>query len=443
MGTLLQNTAEGGTNGTALTSGNSGGASGTAFSFLTGTNTVVFSNVSPMHGSLCYTIDATTDTSSRIAGFAFATPSDQVAIRFYIRLNSAISATGYSVMQLRSASALAAGLSIKNNSDLYLSDTASQISANGFIPTQGTWYRLEFVINRATGAFTYNMYVGDSTTPFKTTTGTGNFGAEPLSEIRLFKTNATSSGSISIDSIAIEDGRTTEIGPYVAIVPLTVSVGADQAIKGDEVASITATPSGGTGSNTYTWSKVSGPTGGSFSSTSTSSTTFKPDAVGTYTLKCVVSDGTSSVNDTLDVVVTARTLADSAAFTTLDTTGWTLTLGTAANAVAALSDALDTSYLTSGDNPASLILKGAVGISKPDPGQDLTVTVRAKRNNGTSGSITAKLLDGTSVISTKTINAIGTTFADYTVVFPSTDVANVAADSWGFDVKVQLEATAA
>ena len=61
MTTTYTNNAEGGSNGTTVTTGNSGGASGTAFDSITNTHT--FSSSSPYDGSLSYST-VTTGTAA-------------------------------------------------------------------------------------------------------------------------------------------------------------------------------------------------------------------------------------------------------------------------------------------------------------------------------------------------------------------------------------------
>lgn len=64
--TVLVNSFEGGTNGTTITTGNSGGGSGNAFDTVTipGGSTVTYSNTVSAHGTLSSAVATTTDTSS-------------------------------------------------------------------------------------------------------------------------------------------------------------------------------------------------------------------------------------------------------------------------------------------------------------------------------------------------------------------------------------------
>lgn len=130
-------------------------------------------------------------------------------------------------------------------------------------------------------------------------------------------------------------------------------------------------------------------------------------------------------------------------FTNIDASiGWN-NVGGAVDLLAALRDNDDDTYARSGEDPSSQLLRGVIGVSKPDPGVDLTLKVRSKRNSGSSGTIVAKLMDGSTVYSTKTLtSSLGTSDADYTVVFPAADFAAIPSSSWGKTVKIALEGTA-
>lgn len=225
---------------------------------------------------------------------------------------------------------------------------------------------------------------------------------------------------------------------------VTVSVTATPgSIYPGQTSTVAATPSGGSGTKTYAWTKTSGPTA-TFTDATAASTTFTPTGgAGTYVLRCTVTDASGSTYSEVTVNVTAPTTSNPATVTNVTTsTGWT-NVGGAASLVAAMADASDATFARSPNNPTSSPLVGDLPISKPSAGGDVTVTLRLRRTNSTSGSVVVKLLEGAAVRSTKTISTLTSSFADYQVVFPAADLAAIADTSWGVSVAVRVEATAA
>src|SRR3546814_17446755 len=81
------------------------------------------------------------------------------------------------------------------------------------------------------------------------------------------QTGGSATGSIVANAL-FEEGAA---GPD----PLSVSVGADQAVYVGQTATVTATADGGSEAYTYAWTRVSGPTG-SFLNAGQASTVFTP-----------------------------------------------------------------------------------------------------------------------------------------------------------------------
>lgn len=109
-------------------------------------------------------------------------------------------------------------------------------------------------------------------------------------------------------------------------------------------------------------------------------------------------------------------------------TGWTPTGGTA---VGVLADT-DGATLLTATAPSGLHLTGTLGaLTPPTAGTNVTLTLTVDKIGATTGSVTAKLLEGATVRSTQTVSAIpnGTAGAavtgTVTVTFPAADVAAV------------------
>lgn len=228
--TLLTNTAEGGSNGTAVTTGNSGVASGTAFTVVSaGTGgTITYSSTTPHHGSLCYDFDQST-----AANLCYVTIDDTAAtswaVRFYLRLDALPSAT------------LQFPAGVRDAADTHLCrvqmTAAGQIqivggATNGTATTgtalaAGTWYRFEFYgsgLNSAAGSATCEVYAGDATgTPQLTATLSGFTTAAAATRVRYGKGSSATVGW-QLDDLAQNLGTATPLGPSSAGSTITVTI---------------------------------------------------------------------------------------------------------------------------------------------------------------------------------------------------------------------------
>lgn len=206
---------------------------------------------------------------------------------------------------------------------------------------------------------------------------------------------------------------------------------------------VTATATGGSGTKSYSWTRVSGPVG-TFASPAAASTTFTPTGgAGTYDLRCTVSDASGTQANDVNVFVSEP--ASYVTYTSVDVaTGWTPTGGTN---LQVLTDASGSTYVTSSANPTSLELTGTLGALTPPPaGQPLTVLIDCDKISASSGSVVAKLYEGTTLRSTVTVSSIPNGVASspvsgqITVNFPAADIAAVT--SWA-SLKLTLLCTSA
>jgi hypothetical protein len=164
------NSAEGGTNGTGVTTGNSGGASGTAWELVNlGTGgAIAFSNVTPKEGSLCYLCTPASSQQQFLRWTEAA--ADSAMLSVYIRFATLPGATSY-YLALRSTSAQTCQMTISSTGRVAVQDAASTVlstSAVGEVITIDTWYRLELRGVKGTtssnGTIQAAFYLGDSTT---------------------------------------------------------------------------------------------------------------------------------------------------------------------------------------------------------------------------------------------------------------------------------------
>lgn len=255
-------------------------------------------------------------------------------------------------------------------------------------------------------------YVEDKTTPTYAVTFSSNAGSETKSALTF---------DITVASSAV-----------------AVNVGVDQSIVTGQVANLAATATGGSGTKTYAWTIVSGGTG-TFGSASAASTTFTPSATGAFTLRCTVTDTSGSASDDVVVNVTSPNVVAAYASIT-SSTGWTATGGTVQ---AVLADALDSTYITSSDAPAGLLLDGVLQpMAGPGTGQDVTLTVRAQSLAASSASLVGRLYDGTALVATTASVPVTSTLGDVALTFPAAQVAAMPAATWLSGARLTISATA-
>lgn len=218
--TLKKNSAEGGTNGTGVTTGNSGGGSGDALSVvnLGTTGTVAYSSAVSMHGSL--SMQFTQGTAANVIYVCMDdTASASFSARMYIRMTGLPSAEAEFLMGVRTAAdgnvariqMTAAGFTRVVNS------AGTVIYTGSNAPSLNTWYRYEIWgtgAGTATATFNYAMYSGDSLTAIETTQLT-NFSMSngTVGRVRFGKGSTATIATWSIDDLAINLGSNAAIGP--------------------------------------------------------------------------------------------------------------------------------------------------------------------------------------------------------------------------------------
>lgn len=222
--------------------------------------------------------------------------------------------------------------------------------------------------------------------------------------------------------------------------PVLVDVGSDQTVFVGTPVDCVA-DAAGNGTLSYLWTKTSGPFG-SFDDSESASTTFSPDGGdGTYVLRCTVTDDFGSALDefTVDIVDPDK---HSSPLSVLTGGGWTYVGGTD---FAVLGDTDDSTYMRSMTNPVSQVLLLEMdSLDPPATGVDLRLRMTIDFVSGTSGSVVAKLFEGSTLRSTSSATALteGDPVAAVQdvveIAFPSADL-NVITD-WA-NLRLRLEAT--
>jgi hypothetical protein len=247
---------EGGTSGATVTTADTGSGDQITDRLFSGSPTLQYSNAQAMHGSQSVLINAVATTQQASLGWSGYTATD-ISVRFYLRLNSA-PAVGTHLCQIRhSGSAVGLALNIaisggnprltvldRNGSTVFDPTTSNNLSLN-------TWYRIEVrtVRNTATsgpfnGVVQHDVYAGDSATPLYTGTSltnvdnNGSSATNTFGIVRMGKP-ATAGGTLDcyIDSLAVNDGLGSYIGPAGTSATATPSVAAGTGAVGSPAVS--------------------------------------------------------------------------------------------------------------------------------------------------------------------------------------------------------------
>lgn len=180
MALPLANNAEGGSNGTGATTGNTGGGSGDAFTnvSLGASTSISFSSTQAANGSLSYAIVEPATTAAAYLEWGSSVvggPHVTLYGRFYIYLPAA-PATAMYCMRLLSGATSGAALRVNTTRGLQWANGTTAVgtasSGSGLI-TLNTWTRVEWTVTlttAATGSGTATLYTGNSTTSNGTAT---------------------------------------------------------------------------------------------------------------------------------------------------------------------------------------------------------------------------------------------------------------------------------
>jgi len=219
MAINFYNTAEGGTDGTTVTTGSTGGGSGTAMTLTTaGTGSLTFSTDVAHNGSLSYKL--TPGSGSNCSVGWGVSGSRLVATRCYVYMTGYPS-TPTQFVQLGNGSIVGL-LGVANTGNLFTQDINGTISASigtSSIPLN-TWLRVELAADVGpTGSGDTSIwvavYLGDDTTSpiyaystLAASSTTANMGTVRMGKV----SNSGTWGTMYIDDLVVQSDVTT-IGP--------------------------------------------------------------------------------------------------------------------------------------------------------------------------------------------------------------------------------------
>jgi len=244
--TVLANTAEGGSNGTTVTTGNSGGSSGDAWSAVdiqsgvTGT----FSSTTAAHGSLSYSVDVA--ASGNTGYFAWTGLSaGTLFVRAYVNIAANPPANMNILRVLNGTTAIA---TVRINSTgkigcLRSTGTLWGTSTNS-IPL-GAWFRIEIMADAVGGEMEVRLYLSDenSSTATETLSVFGSLGFSTGTALRcgvVSNVGASDAEILYLDNISISD--VDWIGPTSSGTTVTPSTVAQTATTNAATASIGYSP---------------------------------------------------------------------------------------------------------------------------------------------------------------------------------------------------------
>lgn len=219
MGTRLRWTAEGGTDGTNLTAGNSGGGSGPAATLVTPSNTPTmrFAAEAALTGALGLRIEAAASTTT-YATWVFAAPAGRGSMRFLWRAPTALPGGDLVFAGLRGGADLAdtswmAQLVLKSSGAVHPRNSATtQLAAlTGVTVTPGTVYWVELAATKgmstSTGLIEARMWHFGAPPPAMQAWSGVNAGTVDASRVRIGVPQAGAAVMVQhVDDLAWEEG---------------------------------------------------------------------------------------------------------------------------------------------------------------------------------------------------------------------------------------------
>lgn len=222
MATLYNNAAGGVLNG-AVTPGNSGGGSGTAWNSVdvTGTASLTYSGTAS-HGSLGYGF--VSQAGNRVSfgwDAGSVVPSKSMSLRSYLRLASLPSSEAQIAIPWNITQTVAA-VNVSTSGKLkVLNRIGTPIFTAAAAMSLDTWYRFEIGLEVGTsgtnGVVRFSYFLGDSTTAIESfTSTTADLGTDNILAWYLGKLSNSGDWSGFMDSIELDMASGLLMGPYIA-----------------------------------------------------------------------------------------------------------------------------------------------------------------------------------------------------------------------------------
>jgi hypothetical protein len=360
---VYSNTAEGGTNGTAVSTGNSGGASGTAFATVqTGTQWTFSTAAAKPSGGGSLGYNLALDTTSRYLRGDDPSPSGRGGMGSWFEYTGAPSATLF-LGQIRDSAVVAMCSAVITTAGKFsCSNTSSTLQTGMTSPSalSAGWYRYEILATPGgtTSTGTVEIYLWDSSGTLvhsNTVSGTFNLGSTlPPSAYRFGSPTGpiTNYTNLHIDNLRWGHVASGNIGDVANAAP-TQTLSATQTVSAGAACTATSTASDSDGSiASYLWTVVTAASSATptLTNATTATVSFTAPAAGNLvTLQCVVTDNQGATNTaTTEVRVPTTSDVSTLSFVGTGDSGWTI-IGGAGSEGAALNDASNTTRMESPD----------------------------------------------------------------------------------------------
>jgi hypothetical protein len=438
--TSYSNNFEGGTDGVAVSAGNSGGGSGNAFSAVFGTG-LTFEDTAAYQGTM----------GARVAGGSFGAAqvnlsATAVAAQIYFRTGATPVSNDIHVIRLHAGGTRLFSVHTNTAGKLRVSDATGTTGVTTF-PTAlsaNTWYRLEVYVVAGTttsnGTIKAAYYLGNSTTPVDTlySNTAANVGTAQTFTILYMGKYSTGTEQFDFDAFSWNDAATDFIG-VSAGAPPTVSTPATQNVATGANVSVSLTASSSSSTiASYAWSYVFPSSGGpTLTGTNTNMVSFTAGAAGSlYVLQCVVTDA-NSLSTTVTTEVRVPTAGDAVTLPMPYSTsvGTWANVGGAANGGSAVGDSSDATYI---ESPAlsSSAVSSRYRLQPMTARSSLILTARLAQDTSGATTVKVRLFEGSTQRQEWT-QAITTSFVDY----PLTVTTPGAITDWG-NLYLEFVATA-
>lgn len=211
--------------GTALTSGNVKDSAGTAASVTNGgTSTALASADHPHSGGAGAKFVGAAASGNCLARLPFAAANPSAAASAYFWF-SGVPTTTERILDFRHSAGVCAQISFITTGKLRILNTTGTAiyTTTANIPT-GSLVRIEawITVGASTGVTHIAMFNGDSQTPIESHDDTGqNLTANNVSAIDIGRITSANAQAVTVwvDDVRLDDGRTSEIGPYIVNQP--------------------------------------------------------------------------------------------------------------------------------------------------------------------------------------------------------------------------------
>jgi len=214
--TRLSNSFEGGSDGTSISAGNSGGVSGNAFDNVGGT-TPTFSAAAGLFGSLGMACSVAAAAQSDVIWSTLnPTTFDTCSGRFYIN-QAAAPGVIVRLNRVRQAATQQWALAIDTSGFIRILDGANAALATGAVNVAGSPTRIEYQADRAAGAITVRIFKPhQASEPVETLSVTGqSIGASAWDDIRHGLVSSSTTYTVLMDSIEFAPAELVWIGPVM------------------------------------------------------------------------------------------------------------------------------------------------------------------------------------------------------------------------------------